>query len=167
MAAIRVLVVFDGHEDGLVERMARKVAEGARGAGAEVLVLAAGSAKADDVLAVDALIIGSPCHFAGPSATVKKFIDSTWAHRGKLVGKVGGAFAASEHLAGGHELTMISCLAFFLSHGMVVEGSDKGDAFGAILVAPDGDKSEAMADDPEECRRLGEKAVKLAAKLKG
>ena len=57
----------------------------------------------------DAVIIGSPCHFGGPSAAVKKFMDSTWPIRGKLAGKVGAVFAASEHLAGGHELTMISC----------------------------------------------------------
>ncbi len=167
MAKVRILVVFDGHEDGLVEKMSRKVAEGARGAGAEVLCLAVGSAKPDDILGVDALIVGSPCHFAGPSAAVKRFMDSTWPIRGKLAGKVGAVFTASEHLAGGQELTMLSCLAFFLSHGMIVEGSDQGDAFGATLVAPGGDKSEAMADDPEECRRLGEKAARLAAKVKG
>lgn len=166
MPQVRVLVVFDGHEDGLVERMARKVAEGVRGAGAEALTLAVKSAKPEDAMAADAVIIGSPCHFGGPSAAVKKFMDSTWPIRGKLAGKVGAVFAASEHLAGGHELTMISCLAFFLSHGMVVEGSDKGDAFGAIVVAPEGDKSEAVADDPEECRRLGEKAARLASRLK-
>lgn len=167
MASIRALVVFDGHQDGLIDRMARKVVEGARGAGAEALTLSADSAKPEDLLQADAIILGSPCHFAGPSAAMKRFMDSTWPFRGKLAGKVGGAFAASEHLAGGQELTMISCLAFFLSHGMIVEGSDKGDAFGAILVAPDGDKTEAMADDPEECRRLGEKTARLAARLKG
>ncbi len=165
MAGIRVLVVFDGHEDGLVERMARKVAEGVRGTGAEALTLAVGSVKPEDAIKADAVIIGSPCHFAGPSASIKRFMDSTWPIRGKLTGKVGAAFVASEHLAGGQELTMLSCLAFFLPHGMIVEGSDKGDAFGAILVAPEGDKSEAMADDPEECRRLGEKAALLAQKL--
>ncbi len=167
MAAIRVLVVFDGHEDGLIEKMARKVAEGVRGAGGEALSLAVGSAKPEDILQADALIVGSPCHFAGPSAAMKKFMDSTWKLRGKLAGKVGASFAASEHLAGGHELTLLSCLAFFLSHGMIVEGSDKGDSFGAILIAPEGNKNEAMTDDPEECRWLGEKAVRLAQKLKG
>lgn len=167
MANIRVLVVFDGHDDGLVEKMSRKVAEGVREAGGEALSLAVNSAKPEDVLDADVLVIGSPCHFAGPSAAVKKFMDATWPLRGGFAGKVGASFVASEHLAGGHELTMISCLAFFLSHGMIVEGGDKGDAFGAILIAPDGDKSEALADDPEECRRLGQKAVRLAARLKG
>lgn len=166
MSKVKVLIVFDGHEDGLVERMSRKVAEGARGAGAEVLMLTSANVKPDDLPSHDAIVIGTPCHFAGPSTSVKRFMDSTWAIRGKLAGKVGGAFTAAEHLAGGHELTLISTLAFFLFHGMIVEGSCDGDGFGATLVAPDSQYSEAMADDPEECRNLGAKIVRLAAKLK-
>lgn len=166
MSDVSVLVVFDGHEDGLVEKMSRKVAEGARGAGADVLVLAANSAKPEDAVERDALIIGSPCHFAGVSASIKRFMDSTWSHRGRLAGKAGAAFTVSEHLAGGHELTLLSTLSFFLSHGMVIEGSHLGDAFGALLIAPDGDKKEFLADDPEECRRLGEKTARLAGRLK-
>ena len=162
----RILIVFDGHEDGLVERMSRKVAEGARSAGAEVLMLTAANAKPDDVLSHDALIIGSPCHFAAPSTAVKRFMDATWPLRGKLAGKIGGAFTAANHLAGGHELTLISAIAFFMSHGMIVEGNAEGDAFGATLIAPEGDASEAMSDDPEECRQLGVKIAKLAARLK-
>ena len=166
MSKVKILIVFDGHEDGLVERMSRKVAEGARGAGAEVLMLTSGNAKAQDILEYDALILGSPCHFAGPSTSVKRFMDSTWPIRGKLAGKVGAAFTAAEHLAGGHELTLVSAISFFLSHGMIVEGSCNGDSFGATLIAPDGEYREALSDDPEECRHLGEKTAKLAAKLK-
>ncbi len=164
---MKVLVIFDGHQDGLIDRMARKVVEGAKGAGAEVLALSADKVDHDDLIKADAIIIGSPCHFAGPSAKMKQFMDSTWSLRGKLAGKVGAAFAASQHLAGGQEFTMFSAIAFFLTHGMIVEGDETGDAFGAILIAPDGEKDEAVADDPEECRRLGEKAAKLAARLKG
>ncbi len=166
MSTVKILIVFDGHEDGLVERMSRKVAEGARGAGAEVLMLTASNAKPTDLPGHDAIILGSPCHFAGPSTSIKRFMDSTWPIRGQLAGKVGAAFTAAEHLAGGHELTLVSAISFFLSHGMIIEGSCEGDSFGATLIAPDGDYSEALADDPEECRRLGERAAKLAARLK-
>ncbi len=166
MSKPKILIVFDGHEDGLVERMSRKVAEGARGAGAEVLMLTASNAKPTDALDCDCLILGSPCHFAGMSTAIKRFVDMTWSIRGKLAGKVGAAFTAANHLAGGHELTLLSAIAFFLSQGMIVEGSANGDAFGATLIAPEGDASEAMADDPEECRNLGAKAAALAARLK-
>lgn len=165
MPTPKILIVFDGHEDGLVERMSRKVAEGARGVGAEVLMLTAANAKPDDLLASDAVILGSPCHFAGPSTAMKRFMDSTWPIRGKLTGKVGAAFTAANHLAGGHELTLLSAISFFLSHGMIIEGSSEGDSFGATIIAPDGIYSEALADDPEECRTLGEKAVRLASRL--
>ena len=167
MAKAKILLVFDGHEDGLVERMSRKVAEGAREAGAEVLMLTAANATPDDAIGHDALIIGSPCHFAGPSTAVKRFMDSTWPARGRLAGKIGGAFTAANHLAGGHELTLISAMTFFLSHGMIIEGNTDGDAFGATLIAPEGDAAEAMTDDPEECRRLGRRVAELAARLKG
>lgn len=167
MSKPTMLIVFDGQEDGLVERMSRKVAEGARGTGAEVLMLTAANAKPDDVLGHDALVIGSPCHFAGPSTAIKRFMDSTWPLRGKLVGKVGAAFTAATHLAGGHELTLLSAISFFLTHGMVVQGSAEGDAFGAVLISPDGVYSEAVSDDPEECRVLGSGTAALAARLKG
>lgn len=164
----KVLIVFDGHEDGLVGRMARKVAEGSRGAGADVLSLTSANVKPEELEGYDALILGSPCHFAGPSTAMKRFMDSTWPIRGRLAGKVGAAFTAANHLAGGHELTLISAISFFLTHGMIIEGSVEGDSFGATVIAPEGESiREGVSDDPEECRRLGEKAVRLAAKLKG
>ncbi len=166
MTQPKMLIIFDGHEDGLVDRMARKVAEGARGAGAEVLMLTAANATVDDALACDCLVLGSPCHFASTSTSIKRFMDSTWPIRGKLAGKVGAAFTAANHLAGGHELTLQSIIAFFLTHGMIIEGSAHADAFGATLIAPAEDASEMLADDPEECRHLGEKAVKLTMRLK-
>lgn len=161
-----ILVVFDGQEDGLLDRMARKIAEGAREQGAGVLMLTAANAKPDDVLGHDALILGSPCHFGGLSTAVKTFMDATWPLRGKFAGKVGAAFTAANHLAGGHELTLMSAITFFLTHGMIVEGGAEGDAFGATLVAPDGKYGEALADDPEECRLLGARVAGLASRLK-
>jgi hypothetical protein len=45
MSNASIPAVFSGHENGLVEKMSRrKAAEGARGAGADVVVLSAGSA---------------------------------------------------------------------------------------------------------------------------
>lgn len=161
-----ILLVFDGQENGLVERMARKVAEGARGAGADVLMLTAANATPEDALARDALILGSPCHFGGPSVAMKRFMDSTWNLRGKFAGKVGAAFTAASHLAGGHELTLVAAITFFLTHGMIVEGNAMGDSLGATLIAPGGEYREAMADDPEEGRMLGERVTRLAAKLR-
>lgn len=166
MANPRILVVFDGRENGLIDQMARKVAEGARKAGAEVLMLTAANAKPDDVPPCDALIIGTPCHFAGPSAAIKRFMDATWGIRGKLSGKVGAAFTASEHLAGGHEMTLLSCLTFFMSHGMIIQGNCEGDTFGAVVIAPEGDKDEIMADQPDECRGLGAQVAELLKRLK-
>ncbi len=165
MAQPKILLVFDGHEDGLVERMSRKVAEGARGAGAEVLMLTAANAKPEDAMDKDAIVLGSPCHFAGPSTAIKRFMDATWPFRGKLAGKVGACFTAANHLAGGHELTLISLISFFLTHGMIIEGNADGDAFGATLIAPDGVYEEAVADDPEEGRILGSKVAALVTRL--
>ena len=166
MRNIKILVVFDGQEDGIIEHMSRRIAEGARKAGAEVLMLTASAAKPEDALLYDALIIGTPCHFAGPSAAIKRYMDSTWAIKGKLAGKIGAAFTASEHLAGGHEITLLSTIAFFLTHGMIIEGNVNGDPLGEVVIAPDGDRKEALTDDPEGCKRLGAQVAKLAGRLK-
>jgi len=161
----KILIVFDGHADGTLDRMARVVAAGVRAGGLQAVCETVGNATVADLVKYDGIILGSPCYFAGPTAAMKGLMDSTWAVRGKLVGKVGAAFAASEHIAGGNEMTLHALLDFFLIHGMVVQGDCEGDYFGAAALNPSGSQEDVIVDDSGECHRLGMRVAELVKRL--
>jgi NAD(P)H dehydrogenase (quinone) len=163
--ASKVLIIFDGKQDSTIDRMARVVATGVRNAGLEAICQTVENARPTDLQAYDGVILGSPCHFAGPSAKMKSLMDSTWGLRGKLCGKAGGAFTASAHIGGGGESALRAIHDFFLIHGMVIQGDTEGDYFGPVAVNPTGDPSEVIVDDDGECHRLGQRVADLAKRL--
>lgn len=139
----KVLVLYYSSY-GHLETMAYAIAEGARGAGAQVAVKrvpeivpeevakashykldqAAPVATVDELVDYDAIIIGSPSRFGVICAQMKAFLDQTgglW-YTGKLVGKVGSMFSSSATQHGGQEATILGALPFLLHHGMVVVG---------------------------------------------
>ncbi|KAH3723105.1 flavodoxin family protein [Pelomyxa schiedti] len=101
----------------------------------------------------------SPVYYGLPSAAVKKFIDFTNVHHGKLVGKVGGAFANSAGVHGGCETTILALNNALLIHGMVIQGCSEGLHYGAAAVETPTEK------DIECCKQLGARVAKLALKL--
>lgn len=139
----KVLVLyysFYGH----IEAMADAVAEGARAAGAEVVVkrvpetipedvLRQAGAKLDQAAPVatveelteyDAIIFGSGTRFGSVVSQMRNFLEQTgglWA-QGKLVGKVGSVFTASATQHGGQESTQLTFIPTLMHHGMVVVG---------------------------------------------
>ncbi|MGH0031584.1 MAG: NAD(P)H-dependent oxidoreductase [Myxococcota bacterium] len=117
------LLVVVASATGRTQRMAEALAEGAGEAGARVVVKAAGDADVDDLLAADAIVLGSGVHMAGMAAPMRDFFERT-AHlwlQGRLVGRVGAAFAsAGEGGRGGGELTLISLLAFLAENGLLL-----------------------------------------------
>ena len=129
---------------GHIEQMAYAAAEGAREAGAEVVVKRvpelvpshiaeqahykldqpASVATVEELPEYDAIIFGTPTRFGNMTAQMKNFLDQTgalWA-QGKLVGKVGSVFTASATQHGGQESTLLTFHAVLLHHGMVVVG---------------------------------------------
>jgi NAD(P)H dehydrogenase (quinone) len=139
----RVLVLYYSSY-GHIETMAQAVAEGARGAGAEVTIkrvpeivpeaVAKAShfkldqpalvATVDELPEYDAIIFGVPTRFGNMAAQMKNFLDQTgplW-FAGKLVGKVGSVFASTATQHGGQESTILSTHTVLLHHGMVVVG---------------------------------------------
>ena len=129
---------------GHIEQMACAAAEGAREAGAEVVVKRvpelvpshiaeqahykldqpASIATVDELPEYDAIIFGTPTRFSNMTAQMKNFLDQTgalWA-QGKLVGKVGSVFTASATQHGGQESTLLTFHPVLLHHGMVVVG---------------------------------------------
>ncbi|PZM11136.1 NAD(P)H:quinone oxidoreductase type IV [Rhizobium tubonense] len=129
---------------GHIETMAYAVAEGAKSAGAEVVVKrvpelvsdevakasyyktdqAAPIATPDELADYDAIIVGSGTRFGTVTSQMRNFWDQTgglW-FGGKLVGKLGSAFTSSATQHGGQETTILGFLPTFLHHGMAVVG---------------------------------------------
>ncbi|TWF56475.1 NAD(P)H dehydrogenase (quinone) [Neorhizobium alkalisoli] len=139
----KVLVLYYSSY-GHIETMANAVAEGAKSAGAEVVVKrvpelvpeevakssyfkmdqAAPIATVDELADYDAIIVGAGTRFGTVASQMRNFWDQTgglW-FNGKLVGKVGSAFTSSATQHGGQESTLLGFLPTFLHHGMVVAG---------------------------------------------
>ncbi len=145
----KVLVLYHSSY-GHIESMAQAVAEGAREVGAQVdikrvpelvpeeiarkahykLDQAAPIAKADDLLAYDAIIVGAGTRFGRLSSQMANFLDQAgglWM-RGALHGKVGGAFTSTATQHGGQKMTLFSMITNLLHFGMVIVGLDYGHA---------------------------------------
>ena len=74
----KVLVIYNS-QSGNTEAMAKAVAEGARGAGATVVLKKAVDADAADILGCDIVAIGTPSYFGYMAGMVKDFFDRVWA----------------------------------------------------------------------------------------
>jgi len=146
----KVLVLYYSSY-GHIGRMAEAVAEGARGAGAQVdilrvpetapeAVVKAAGFKTDashDVISgpealkdYDAIIVGTPTRFGRMSSQMASFWDTAggvW-FSGALHGKVGGAFTSTASQHGGQETTLFSVITQLLHFGMTIVGLDYGHA---------------------------------------
>ncbi|MGO1003030.1 NAD(P)H:quinone oxidoreductase [Lysobacter sp. CA196] len=133
---------------GHIETMAQAVAEGARGAGAQVdikrvpelvpdevarkshykLDQQAPIAKIAELADYDAIIIGTGTRFGRMSSQMANFLDQAgglWAS-GVLHGKVGAAFTSTATQHGGQETTLFSIITNLLHFGMVIVGLNYG-----------------------------------------
>lgn len=139
----KVLVLYYSSY-GHIETMAYAVAEGAREAGAEVVVKRvpelvpaeiaqkshfkmdqkAEIASPGELDQYDAIIVGAGTRFGTVASQMRNFWDQTgglWA-QGKLVGKVGSVFTSSATQHGGQESTILGFIPTLMHHGMVVVG---------------------------------------------
>lgn len=69
------------------------------------------------LLDAEAIVLGSPVYFNNVSAQLKAFMDRTWAIRGKLRNKIGGAVVVGRRYGAESAITAIH--AFFLKHEMI------------------------------------------------
>ena len=133
---------------GHIYEMAKKAAEGAQAAGAEVdlvkvpetlspeIVAALGATEAqkafadvsgatvDSLPGYDGFIFAFPTRFGSMPAQFKAFLDATgglWAS-GALVGKPFGIITSSATQHSGQESTILTSLVPFIHHGMIFVG---------------------------------------------
>ena len=156
----KILILYYSRT-GNTEKMARLVEEGAKEALAQTTVKPVTDASLDDLQAADAIVIGSPTYYGLPAAEIIKLLDDSVKLHGRLDGKVGAAFSSSANIGGGNETVIISLVEAFLVHGMVVQGIPKGDHYGPVSIGAPDDRV------AKQCKALGERVARLAAKLAG
>jgi len=154
----KMLIIYQS-KTGNTEAMSVAIEEGIRTEGVEVVRKRIEEVSLDDLLEPEGIIIGSPTYFAATTAEVKKFIDESIKHYGKLTGKVGAAFASAGGLGGGGETAILDILRAFLVHGMIVPGFTDGGHYGPLsLGAPDEERKKV-------CMAFGAKVAQLVKRL--
>ncbi|MBI1319272.1 MAG: hypothetical protein GC168_10060 [Candidatus Hydrogenedens sp.] len=177
-----VLVVY-ATDYGSTKKMAEVIAAGAQDEGAVVVVKAAEEATAEDFLAADAVVFGSPVHMGGPDWRIKKLIDTVtsglWM-KDALSGRVGAIFATGSNFGGaggGAELTMLSMMNNLAELGMVLVPfpkhtpgyRDGGLQWGAYAQTHDKDMQPQGANEAQlaAARHHGANIAKVAALTAG
>ena len=158
----KILIVYHSRS-GHTKQMAQHVEAGAKEVndGVDVSCLPVDQVKAADLLGYDGIIMGSPVYYGTMAAELKKLIDESVAHHGKLAGKVGGAFASSANVGGGNETTVMDVIKALLIHGMIIPGSAEGDHYGPVAIGKPDDRAKS------ECQKLGHLVAELTLKLFG
>ncbi len=135
----KLLIIYHS-QTGNTEEMAKAVAEGAK---VEVTLKKAFDAKAEDLIACDAVAFGSPTNFGYMSGAVKDFFDRTLpACRGKVDGKPFAAFAS---MAAEKRVAIEAIESIAASFGL------KKVADGPLA------KGKPAPEILDECRELGKK----------
>jgi NAD(P)H dehydrogenase (quinone) len=170
----QILVAYYS-EKGHTQAMAEAVAAGARSvSGVRVKLLPVAEATTGEVLAADAIILGSPVYNANAAPAVLEFIKQ-WPFEGALLrDKIGAAFVTGGGISAGEELTQMNILHAMLVFGMIVVGGpDWQQPFGAsgiVAEAPFETEKQAGAVDARflaKGKALGKRVAELARKLRG
>ncbi|POZ60755.1 NAD(P)H:quinone oxidoreductase [Chromobacterium alticapitis] len=134
-----------------------------------------------DLVDCAGLALGSPTRFGNMASAMKYFIDGTGGEwmQGTLAGKPACVFTSSASLHGGQESTLLTMMIPLLHHGMVIAGLPYSEAaltatqtggtpYGVSHVSGMDDRQPISEHEKAlalaQGRRLGELAVKLAAK---
>jgi len=145
-----VLVVYHSLS-GQTKKMAEAVSEGAaRVPGTTVSLKTGLEATIDDLLACDAIAIGSPDYFSYMAGGIKDFLDRTYyPSQGKVNGKPAVTFGS----AGGPPEKVLQCLDQALAWFKLKKVADSVGASGGV-------GPEAL----EQCTALGKKLAEAAKK---
>jgi len=118
-----------------------------------------GKVKADDLLAYDAIVVGSPTYYGSMAGPLKELFDETVAFHGKLDGKIGAAFSSAANIGGGNETTIMGIIEAMLIAGLTVQGDPQGDHYGPVSIGKPDDRVR------RQCQRRGRRIAELTKKL--
>ncbi|MGA7279119.1 MAG: NAD(P)H-dependent oxidoreductase [Desulfocapsaceae bacterium] len=179
----KILVIYES-DYGSVEKMAQAVAEGVKSVGEiQAVVKKAEEVSAEDFIAADGVLVGTPVHMGNMDWRIKKMIDTVcgglWMQN-QLNGKVVGVFASGAGYGGaggGVELALVSLLNNFAELGMIIiplpkmtEGYSKGGLqWGPYGRSADEDMNHNGLDEGvlQVSRNHGANVARAARALKG
>ncbi len=115
--------------------------------------------KAEDLLAFDAIVVGSPTYYGHMAGPIKQLFDDAVANHGKLDGKIGAAFSSAANIGGGNETTIIGIIEAMLISGMVIQGDPQGDHYGPVSIGKPDQRVK------RQCVRRGQRIAELTRKL--
>ena len=152
-------IVIYYSRSGNTKEMARIIAESMNDAGLPTDCKSVDKVKADDLLAYDAIVVGSPTYYGHMAGPLKELFDETVSFHGKLDGKVGAAFSSAANIGGGNETTIMGIIEGMLISGMVVQGDPKGDHYGPVSIGKPDDRVR------QQCERRGRRIAELTKKM--
>ena len=181
MASVLIVYATDW---GSTKKMAEAVAEGVSSVqGAKAVLKTAEEVTADDLLAADGVIFGTPVHMGSADWRIKSAIDKLCSKlwmKDLMIGKVAGVFATGSGYGGGGggaELTLLSLLNNFAELGMLIvplpkntPGYHKGGLQWGPYGRSMGEKMEqtGLADERlEAARHHGANDARVAEAVKG
>ena len=153
----KVLVIYysrSGHTESLAKSITQAIVE----EGVDVGCKNVEDTNPDELLDVDGIVLGSPTYYGTMAAEMKKFIDDSIKHHGKLDGKIGAAFATAGAM--GQETTVLSLLEALLIHGMIVQGDFRGHHYGTTSLGKPDEK------DIQRCQRFGQRFASLVKQIR-
>jgi len=154
----KIIVVYFS-KTGNTKKMAELVAQGAQGQKVEVVVKPVQEMTSQELLSYDGIIIGSPTYYGSMAWEIKRLLDESVAFHGDLYGKVGGAFSSAANIGGGNETVILDILNGMLIHGMIIQGTHKGDHYGPVSIG----KPDARVE--RQCKALGQRVAELVCKI--
>jgi NAD(P)H dehydrogenase (quinone) len=165
----RILIVYHSQE-GHTREMAEAVERGALSVPQTTVWLRSiAQATRQELLAADAIILGSPVHNASIAPELQQYINQ-WPFEGQpLKNKLGAAFVSAGGVSAGEELVQLSILHSMLIFGMVVTGGGEWQqAFGASVITdePPFNQVDNQAPFLQKGRTLGKRVAELAKRLK-
>ena len=144
---------------GNTKQMADIIADAMNKAGLGTECKSVKKTRVEDLLAADAIVVGSPTYYGLMSFEIKKLFDDSVSNHGQLDGKIGAAFSSSANVGGGNETTVMGILQMMLIHGMVIQGDAKGDHYGPVSIGKPDARVESF------CKRQGQRIAELTKKL--
>jgi len=115
--------------------------------------------KAEDLLALDAIVVGSPTYYGSMAGPIKQLFDEAVSFHGQLDGKVGAAFSSAANIGGGNETTIMGIIEAMLIAGMVIHGDPQGDHYGPVSIGKPDQRVR------QQCVRRGQRIAELTKKL--
>jgi len=152
-------IVIYYSRSGNTKEMAQIIAKSMNEANLPTECKAVNKVKAEDLLAFDAIVVGSPTYYGHMAGQIKQLFDETVSFHGKLDGKVGAAFSSAANIGGGNETTIMGIIEAMLIAGMVVQGDPQGDHYGPVSIGKPNDRVK------QQCQRRGQRSAEMTKKL--